>query len=242
MTFETLLVEQHGTVMLATLNRPQALNALNATLLTELSALIAGVATDAGLRVLMLTGAGDRAFGAGADIAELASLDAEGARALRGQRPGRLRGPRAARQAVHRGHQRICPGRWLRAGHGVHVAAGRRHRAVRPAGNRPGLDPGIWRQPATRAAGGPRPGPRPAARRPPHRGGRGRTHRAHQQRRASGGSEGGGAGPVAAAGRQGAAGRAVSAQRCVRAAPTCRSNTRCSSRPHCLVCRPRPRT
>ena len=44
MTFETLLVEQHGTVMLVvTLNRPHALNALNATLLTELSALIAGV-------------------------------------------------------------------------------------------------------------------------------------------------------------------------------------------------------
>ena len=80
MTFETLLVEQHGTVMLATLNRPHALNALNAAMLSELSALIAGVATDAGLRVLVLTGAGDRAFVAGADIAELASLDAEGAR------------------------------------------------------------------------------------------------------------------------------------------------------------------
>ena len=80
MTFETLLVEQHGTVVLVTLNRPEALNALNAKLLSEMSALIAGVAADAGLRVLVLTGAGDRAFGAGADIAELVSLDAEGAR------------------------------------------------------------------------------------------------------------------------------------------------------------------
>ena len=80
MTFETLLVEQHGTVLLVTLNRPEALNALNAKLLSEMSALIAGVAADAGLRVLVLTGAGDRAFGAGADIAELVSLDAEGAR------------------------------------------------------------------------------------------------------------------------------------------------------------------
>lgn len=80
MTFETLLVEQHGTVLLVTLNRPHSLNALNAQLLAELSALVAGAAADAGVRALVLTGAGDRAFAAGADIAELASLDAESAR------------------------------------------------------------------------------------------------------------------------------------------------------------------
>lgn len=80
MTFETLLVEQHGTVLLVTLNRPRSLNALNAQLLAELSALVAGAAADAGVRALVLTGAGDRAFAAGADIAELASLDAESAR------------------------------------------------------------------------------------------------------------------------------------------------------------------
>lgn len=80
MTFGTLLVEQHGTVLLVTLNRPHSLNALNAQLLAELSALVAGAAADAGVRALVLTGAGDRAFAAGADIAELASLDAESAR------------------------------------------------------------------------------------------------------------------------------------------------------------------
>ncbi len=80
MTFETLLIEQHGTVLLVTLNRPRALNALTGQVLTELSALIAGAAADAGVRVLVLTGAGDRAFAAGADINELASLDAESGR------------------------------------------------------------------------------------------------------------------------------------------------------------------
>ena len=87
MTFETLLVEQHGTVLLVTLNRPHLLNALNAQMLAELRALVAGAAVDAGVRALVLTGAGDRAFAAGADIAELASLDAESARhfAARGQ-------------------------------------------------------------------------------------------------------------------------------------------------------------
>lgn len=80
MTFETLLVEQHGTVLLVTLNRPRALNALNGKMFSELSSLIAGAAIDAGVRALVVTGAGDRAFVAGADITELASLDAEGAR------------------------------------------------------------------------------------------------------------------------------------------------------------------
>jgi len=80
MTFETLLVEQHGTVLLVTLNRPRALNALNGKMFSELSALIAGAAIDAGVRALVVTGAGTKAFVAGADITELASLDAEGAR------------------------------------------------------------------------------------------------------------------------------------------------------------------
>src|SRR6187431_1415259 len=72
MTFETLRVEQHGTVLTVTLNRPQALNALTGQLIGELSAVVAGVAADAGVRALVLTGAGDRAFVAGADINELA--------------------------------------------------------------------------------------------------------------------------------------------------------------------------
>ena len=80
MTFETLLVEQHDAVLLVTLNRPRALNALNGQLLSELSAVVARVASDAGVRALVLTGAGDRAFVAGADITELAALDAESAR------------------------------------------------------------------------------------------------------------------------------------------------------------------
>jgi len=80
MTFETLLIEQHDAVLLVTLNRPGALNALNGQLLAELSAVVAGVADDAGVRALVLTGAGDRAFVAGADITELAALDAESAR------------------------------------------------------------------------------------------------------------------------------------------------------------------
>jgi len=70
MTFETLLVEQDGGLVTATLNRPKQLNAINATMVRELDALAARLETDPGARVVIFTGAGDRAFLAGADISE----------------------------------------------------------------------------------------------------------------------------------------------------------------------------
>ena len=77
MTFETLLVEQHDTVVLVTLNRPTALNALNGQLLAEMSALIAGVAADAGLRVLVLTGSAIERSAPAPTLPNWPSLDAE---------------------------------------------------------------------------------------------------------------------------------------------------------------------
>ncbi len=56
------------------LNRPQALNALNTVLLGELATLLSELATDPSLRVLLITGAGEKAFVAGADIAEMREL------------------------------------------------------------------------------------------------------------------------------------------------------------------------
>lgn len=63
-------------------NRPQALNALNAATLAALEQAIAAVAADAAARVLLLTGGGEKAFVAGADIAEMQSLDAAQAAAF----------------------------------------------------------------------------------------------------------------------------------------------------------------
>ena len=79
MTLETLLLERDGPVAIVTLNRPRALNALNRALLAELSTVLAQLAADDGVRALVLIGAGDRAFAAGADIGELATLDAASA-------------------------------------------------------------------------------------------------------------------------------------------------------------------
>ena len=72
--YETLLVEQRGAVTLIMLNRPQALNALNSTVLKELIAAMAAFEADDSQGCVVLTGAGDKAFAAGADIAEMATM------------------------------------------------------------------------------------------------------------------------------------------------------------------------
>src|SRR3546814_20418624 len=71
-TYETLLVEQRGAVTLVTLNRPQALNALNSSVLDDLIAAFAAFEADGSQRCAVLTGSGDKAFAAGDDIKEMA--------------------------------------------------------------------------------------------------------------------------------------------------------------------------
>lgn len=72
MTYETLLVEQRGAVTLITLNRPQALNALNSQLLADFITAFAAFDADDSQRCAVLTGS-EKAFAAGADIKEMAS-------------------------------------------------------------------------------------------------------------------------------------------------------------------------
>ncbi|MDO6414452.1 enoyl-CoA hydratase-related protein [Sphingomonas sp. BIUV-7] len=68
--YETLLIERHDAVTLVRLNRPQALNALNAQVLTDLIAAFAAYDADPEQRCLVLTGS-EKAFAAGADIKEM---------------------------------------------------------------------------------------------------------------------------------------------------------------------------
>jgi enoyl-CoA hydratase len=72
MPFETLLYDLHNHVATITLNRPKVLNALNAQVLDELESLFADITENSTIRAVLITGAGDRAFAAGADINELA--------------------------------------------------------------------------------------------------------------------------------------------------------------------------
>src|SRR4051812_20480748 len=70
-----LEVDEESAVALLTINRADKLNALNRTLLEELSGAIEEVAGDERVRALVITGAGSKAFVAGADIAEIAALE-----------------------------------------------------------------------------------------------------------------------------------------------------------------------
>ena len=74
MTFDNLLLARDGAIAVVTLNRPQVLNALNNHTLTELAACMASLKVDDSVRVIILTGAGEKSFVAGADINELAAL------------------------------------------------------------------------------------------------------------------------------------------------------------------------
>ncbi len=73
-TFENILVESRGAVAVVTLNRPSVLNALNEALLRELSAALTELEENDHVRAIVVTGAGAKAFAAGADIGELNAL------------------------------------------------------------------------------------------------------------------------------------------------------------------------
>ena len=74
MTDSPLQISDHGAIRLITIHRPDKLNALNLATLNALQAAFSAAAADPGVRAIVLTGSGPKAFVAGADIAEMASL------------------------------------------------------------------------------------------------------------------------------------------------------------------------
>ena len=74
MSFENLLVDREGAVGVVTINRPKVLNALNSQTISELGQAMQALRHDDDVRAIVLTGAGEKAFVAGADINELAAL------------------------------------------------------------------------------------------------------------------------------------------------------------------------
>jgi enoyl-CoA hydratase len=75
MAYENIIFQVEAGIATITFNRPKALNALNSALLGEFSQALDEIAADESIRVLVLTGAGDKAFVAGADIGELAACN-----------------------------------------------------------------------------------------------------------------------------------------------------------------------
>ena len=89
MSYDNILFERDGAVATITVNRPKVLNALSQATIADLAAALREVEEDADLRVAIITGAGEKAFVAGADITELRALPSAD----------------AARQLAERGHQ-----------------------------------------------------------------------------------------------------------------------------------------
>ena len=88
MSYQNLVVETRDGVAVVTLNRPDKLNALNDRTMEELDAAFTAIGADASIRGVILTGAGEKAFVAGADIAELSTqspVDGK-ERSIRGQK------------------------------------------------------------------------------------------------------------------------------------------------------------
>jgi len=73
--YNNLIVEVENKIALVTLNRPQALNALNKDLLDDISNFFTDADSDPAIRVIILTGSGEKSFVAGADIKEFANFD-----------------------------------------------------------------------------------------------------------------------------------------------------------------------
>ncbi|WP_262266454.1 enoyl-CoA hydratase/isomerase family protein [Microvirga yunnanensis] len=82
---EFVLSERRGAVGIITLNRPQVLNAWNAAMREELTATLTAMEENAEVRAIILTGAGDRAFGAGQDLNETKTFDADRAETWMGE-------------------------------------------------------------------------------------------------------------------------------------------------------------
>lgn len=82
MSYQNILLESEDKIAIITINRPQSLNALNSTTISELSTALGEVEQNPDIRVVILTGSGEKAFVAGADIKEFSDFGTEAAEKL----------------------------------------------------------------------------------------------------------------------------------------------------------------
>ena len=77
MNYNNIILESNNFIATIIFNRPNKLNALNTETISEINHVLSAVEKDKNIRVIIITGAGDKAFIAGADISEFANFDVE---------------------------------------------------------------------------------------------------------------------------------------------------------------------
>src|SRR5687767_8155626 len=82
MSYKNILIAKENGIAVLAINRPDKLNALNIETIAELSTALDALDSDASVRVLIITGSGEKAFVAGADISEFAHFDIENGKKL----------------------------------------------------------------------------------------------------------------------------------------------------------------
>jgi enoyl-CoA hydratase/carnithine racemase len=88
MTYEAIILERDAHVATIRLNRPDKHNAINSVMSREMIEALGAVEADDDVRVIILTGAGDKAFCAGADMAEAVRLQTDGGSGIQPDRVG----------------------------------------------------------------------------------------------------------------------------------------------------------
>src|ERR1041385_437685 len=144
MPYSTLLLENRDGIALVTINRPDKLNALNHAVIGELGELASQIHSDPSVRAVMLTGAGPKAFVAGADIGELAAcgpaeaerLSKEGSRVFRMLEQSTKPVLAAANGFAARGQAWAATGRFRRGARPQAHGGRARGRRARPGGGR----------------------------------------------------------------------------------------------------------
>ena len=154
MNFENILLEKKNSIAYVTVNRPKVLNALNMATMEELRAAFHDIKGDASIRVVIFTGAGEKAFIAGADIGELAKQDAVTGKEYTHRGQNVLNLIENLGKPVIACINGFALGGGCEIGSGLHDAAGQREREAGAAGGEAGNYPGVWGIAAAAAAGG----------------------------------------------------------------------------------------
>jgi len=110
MSYETILLSKEDTIAIIKFNRPKVLNAINPTVVSEMVDALKKIDADTSIKVLILTGEGDKAFVAGADIASMKDYTPIRREIFLTPRPGT---PLSSRDLIHSSN---CLCQWLCSG------------------------------------------------------------------------------------------------------------------------------